>query len=70
MSSAPCQARLHFGKAQLASAAGGDWQPTDVAYMKAQLGDGWTKFEAIARQLDPSGKFADVNNYMLRSPVV
>jgi FAD/FMN-containing dehydrogenase len=65
MASATCRARLHFGKANLASAPGGDWQPTDVAYMKAQLGDGWTRFEAIARQLDPTGKFADVNNLML-----
>jgi FAD/FMN-containing dehydrogenase len=57
---------MHFGKATLASARGGDWQPTDVAYMQSQLGDGWTRFEAIARQLDPHGKFADYNNILLQ----
>lgn len=57
-----CFGRLHLGKTSLRSAPGLDWKPEDVAEAKAQYGGNWERFQRVAQELDPTGKFADPHN--------
>lgn len=63
MRSDACQARGHYGKAGLFSPAQhGNWTQEDVNYFKNSFASTWPAFAAIANQLDPGKKFADVHN--------
>lgn len=66
MSSQACQARLHFGKAGIYSPIGGTWTAADGQYVKDTVGpDSYKRFLAAAKTLDPTGKFADVQNLLI-----